>query len=255
MDKASRPHRHSYFQLIWFKSPGQHYIDYEVVEHPAHTCFMINKHQVHYFCPQSANEGYLFHFNDIFVVQHAPKLLERISMSVFSEMLSNHLMLDETQVTRMETLTRMIIEETRARSPLYGEAAFHLFATLLIGLERQLQTQGKSGLMNESFVLAARFKKLVIEHIDQFWSVEEIARQLNTNSKALSKATKEALSQTPGKIVAQLKILEAKRKLSNPTLSIKAIGRELGFDQATYFTKYFKKETGLTPKEFQQSLP
>jgi len=40
--------------------------------------------------------------------------------------------------------------------------------------------------------------------------------------------------------------------LSNQQTTIKQIAYALGFEEASYFTKYFKKETGLKPKEFQQ---
>ncbi|MEM0939829.1 MAG: helix-turn-helix domain-containing protein [Bacteroidota bacterium] len=43
--------------------------------------------------------------------------------------------------------------------------------------------------------------------------------------------------------------------LASQSMSIKQIAYDLGFEQETYFTKYFKKETGLTPKEFKLSLP
>ena len=29
-EKASKPHRHSFFQILWFKNSGNHYIDYDV---------------------------------------------------------------------------------------------------------------------------------------------------------------------------------------------------------------------------------
>ena len=93
-----------------------------------------------------------------------------------------------------------------------------------------------------------------MEHIHEFHGVDELAEQLHTNARALTKATKAILLQTPARIITDLKVLEAKRMLSNPALSVKEVGYKLGFEQATYFTKYFKKATGITPKEFQQSL-
>ena len=66
---------------------------------------------------------------------------------------------------------------------------------------------------------------------------------------------KQYLGDTPANIIQSVKILEAKRKLANKELSIQEIAFDLGFDQPTYFTKYFKKATGTTPKEFQSLLP
>jgi AraC-like DNA-binding protein len=42
--------------------------------------------------------------------------------------------------------------------------------------------------------------------------------------------------------------------LSNQNISIKEVAYSLGFNQPTYFTKFFKKDTKITPKQFQEQL-
>ena len=59
-DHAIKAHRHSFYQILWFTSAGRHYVDYEIVDHPENTIFFLKKGRVHYFCPNSLNEGYLF---------------------------------------------------------------------------------------------------------------------------------------------------------------------------------------------------
>jgi AraC family transcriptional regulator, transcriptional activator of pobA len=66
---------------------------------------------------------------------------------------------------------------------------------------------------------------------------------------------KQYLGDTPADVIQSMKILEAKRRLANKKFSIQEIAYDLGFDQPTYFTKYFKKAAGITPKEFQAQLP
>lgn len=254
MEKASRPHRHSYYQLIWFKTAGNHYIDYEVVAHPANAVFMINKNQVHHFCRDSPNEGILFHFNDIFIVEQNPDLLERWSLTVFSEMLTHHVILDLEAKEKVDRFTELIREEAAKKDKFYADAVFHLFAAMMVILERKLDALSPYQTLSDAFILASRFKKLVVDNLEQFWSIDELAGKLNITSKALTKATKEVLHQTPARIIIDLKVLEAKRMLSNQALSVKEIGYRLGFEQATYFTKYFKKATGVTPRAFQRAL-
>jgi AraC family transcriptional regulator, transcriptional activator of pobA len=64
---ATKPHKHSFYQLIWFKKSGRHYVDYEVREHGENVVFFINPNQIHHFCPDSYNEGVLFHYNEYFM--------------------------------------------------------------------------------------------------------------------------------------------------------------------------------------------
>ena len=48
-------------------------------------------------------------------------------------------------------------------------------------------------------------------------------------------------------------ILEAQRMLLYSNLNVSQIGYRLGFDDASYFVKYFKKHTSVSPSEFRKS--
>ncbi|MEO9849397.1 MAG: AraC family transcriptional regulator [Reichenbachiella sp.] len=252
--KATKPHRHSFFQVIWFKQSGRHYIDYEVINHPANTVFLINKNQVHHFCSDSVNEGYLFHFNEIFIMKYAPDFLERFSVSLFNEIGGNQVLLPEEESTKLEAITTFILSELESKDFFYNDLVFYHFQTLLLNLERHRKKQVADFELSPDYSLAVAYKKLVIAQLDKFHSIDQYANELNIGSKKLIRVCKKILLDTPANIVKQLKILEAKRMLSNQKVSIKEVGYALGFDQSTYFTKYFKKETGITPKEFQRSI-
>jgi len=49
-------------------------------------------------------------------------------------------------------------------------------------------------------------------------------------------------------------LLEAKRLLVNQDMSITEISNELNFNDNSYFTKFFKKQTGITPEEFRRNI-
>lgn len=93
---------------------------------------------------------------------------------------------------------------------------------------------------------------MIIDQIHQFHNIDFFAKSLQLSTKKLTQLSKIILHNTPAQVIKQTKVLEAKRNLSNTRISIKELVHLLGFEQATYFTKYFKKETGLTPKEFRQ---
>ncbi len=46
-------------------------------------------------------------------------------------------------------------------------------------------------------------------------------------------------------------VLEAKRQLQHTSLNIKEIGYTLGFEDPSYFVKFFKREAGMMPSEFR----
>ena len=251
---ASVPHRHSFYQVIWFKNKGRHYIDYNVVDHPDNTIFFINKNQIHYFCTNAPNTGYLFLFNDLFINKYAPRIMERFSVSIFNDIGNNYLSLSESEAKKVSLTTSFIESEIMLKDSSYKEQVFHYFQTILLQIERLRKKEGKIDYdTNSDYALAVAFKKLIFDRIDAFYSIDDFSAKLNTNSKTLTLISKKYLLDTPANIIKESKLLEAKRMLSNQNTSIKEIAYALGFDEATYFTKYFKKGTGLTPKEFQKT--
>ncbi|WP_190808490.1 AraC family transcriptional regulator [Flagellimonas sp. S3867] len=253
--KASVPHRHSFYQLVWFKEKGRHYVDYEVINHEANSIFFINKNQVHYFCPDASNIGYLFHFNDEFINARDASLMDRFSISIFNEIGSYCLKLSATEATKLDGIVTSIQSELTSKESFYREQVYHYFQIILLLIERLRKKQHNIDFdSNADFGLAASFKKLVRERIDQFYSIDYYASALGTNSKTLTTISKRIFLATPAEVIRESKLLEAKRMLSNQKISIKEIAYALGFDDPTYFTKYFKKGIGHTPKEFQQSI-
>ncbi|MEM0939828.1 MAG: AraC family ligand binding domain-containing protein [Bacteroidota bacterium] len=198
-EKAVKPHKHSYYQLIWFKSAGDHYVDYEVIQHPENTLFLINKGQVHYFCPDSSNQGFIFHFNDIFLAQYDHQLLKRLSSTLFSEIFPSTTFLNVTDVNKMNTIAQMLVDEWEQQERGFGEMMFHLFSLILLQAERKLENTSSVKTASEEFVLANNFKGLIKEKIHEFWGVDHFVQELSTNEKALVNATKSIfLKHLPG---------------------------------------------------------
>ena len=254
--KASKPHRHSFFQLLWFKEKGQHYIDYEVIEHAENTLFFINQNQVHYFCTESSNEGYLFHFNTSFISKLSSELPSRFSISIFNEMGPPFLSLAIEEVKLLEIISKSIMKELTEKKENYADIVMHQFLVLLYQIERLKREQTTFDIdSNSDFSKVVQFKQLIIEQFDQNFHIKEIAKELGLSPKKLNALIKQYTSLTPASLIKEMKILEAKRMLASKSRSIKEIAYSLGFDQPTYFTKYFKKETTKTPKQFQELLP
>lgn len=252
-EHAIKPHRHSFYQVIWFQKPGSHYIDYEVVNHPDNTVLFITKDQVHHFCKNSSNEGILFHFNEYFINTHELSMMERFLTTIFNDVGVNNYQLSKKDIQKFNVISSYIYDEITLNKNNYREVVYHHFITLLLILERLKSTTYQLAKpLTNSLTLAIEFKKIVREKTAKFLSIQEYAELLNSNTSTLNIACKTHLFNTPANLIKSHKILEAKRMLSNQQTTVKQISYALGFEEAGYFTKYFKKETGMRPKEFQQ---
>ena len=248
-----KPHRHSFHQLIWFKTAGRHFVDYEMIDHPANAIFFLNPGQVHYFCEQSENEGYLFHFNDIFLHKQAEQWR---SYALFNDLSHPCLIPHAAALAEITRLTSLMTQELKHQEYNFRQQVYFLFQATLLTVERLKQKQpGSGGNTQGDFKLVKDFQALIGQNMDKFCSINEYSKLLGVSSKKLTALTKAYGQDTPANMVHARKILEAKRLLSNTTLSIKEIAYALGFDEPTYFTKYFKKHTHLTPTDFIKHLP
>ena len=83
-------------------------------------------------------------------------------------------------------------------------------------------------------------------------SVSYYADKMFLTAKHLSTVVKEISGKTAGEWIDSLVVLEAKALLKSSELSIQEIADELHFANQSFFGKYFKHHTGMSPKEYRR---
>ncbi|MBN8789814.1 MAG: helix-turn-helix domain-containing protein, partial [Terrimonas sp.] len=111
-----------------------------------------------------------------------------------------------------------------------------------------------SPIFDEKRMQLMKFINLIDENYKKGYSVAEYARLLYISSRSLSDLTQQQLNKTPSQMIQERIILEAQRLLLYSSFNINQVGYRLGFDDASYFVKYFKKYTGVSPSEFKKSV-
>lgn len=84
-------------------------------------------------------------------------------------------------------------------------------------------------------------------------TLEEIASSVYLSPYYVSRIFKESQNMTIMDYVTRVKLDEAKKMLGNPRYKIDEIAVQLGYSDASYFSKVFKKNEGMTPTQFRQS--
>lgn len=100
-----------------------------------------------------------------------------------------------------------------------------------------------------------RFKKLVAEKYSTLKQVKAYAEMLNISPLYLNEIAKEITGFPASYWISQEIILEARRMLYYTTLDVKQIAYALGYDDHAYFSRFFKKQVGMTALAFRNIKP
>lgn len=96
-----------------------------------------------------------------------------------------------------------------------------------------------------------RFMMLLEKDYKISRDVNYYAAQMNISSKYLTNIVNQVTGHTPKTIIDQYVILQLKMHLKRTTQSIKEMAWEFHFADVSFFCRYFKKHTGLTPQQIR----
>ena len=108
--------------------------------------------------------------------------------------------------------------------------------------------------MSRSDGIMKEFAELLVKHIHKETSVEFYAEKLCISKQYLSLIVKEKTRVTIGTIISAMRAEAAARLLRDPEKTIQQIAEELSFADQSSFGKFFKKQTGLSPLKYRQTL-
>jgi AraC family transcriptional activator of pobA len=81
------------------------------------------------------------------------------------------------------------------------------------------------------------------------------AGRLALTANHLNALCRRVLNKTASALIHERVVAEAQRRLVHSAQPVAEVADALGFDDASYFTRYFKKYVGQTPEDFRQHPP
>ena len=96
-----------------------------------------------------------------------------------------------------------------------------------------------------------RFQALIETHYREQPTVESLAKQLGITAAHLNTLCRQLADRSALQLLHERVLLEAKRQLTYTNMTISEVADSLGFSEPAYFTRFFKRLTGLTPKGFR----
>ena len=127
-----------------------------------------------------------------------------------------------------------------------------------------MKTQPSSQLTQVEMSAAQRISTLFMELLERQFPIDpdhqrvqcrtasEFAKQLNIHVNHLNRAVKETRDKTTSQLISERLLREAKVMLRHSPLNISEIAYALGFNEATHFSNFFKKNTQSSPSQFRK---
>ncbi len=162
--------------------------------------------------------------------------------------------LSEDQVSQYDTILEMIKSDLQVKDHLQGEMLRSSLKRLLILSTRMIKNDLPEPTINHTQMNIIRDYNILVEkHFREYHHVKDYANLMYKSPKTLSNLFPKYSDKSPLMVINDRILLEAKRLLLYSDLSAIEIAEELGYKDASHFSKFFKKHIGMSPTIFRKS--
>lgn len=253
--RIENPHKHNFYAVFLFtKGTGIHEIDFNNYKVKAGSVFFLQPGQTHAWELSEDADGFLFfHSTDFYetaFLNHSIKDFPFFE-SNFTE---KCMYLSEDQLKNIQFLFETLYSENIQQQKKYKQFILTCIAQIYIHLNRLHENKKPNNtvLLKHYQNVFLNFEKLVDVLFKENKSASEYADLLNITQKHLNRIVQTVTQKTTTQIITERVILEAKRELLYTSLSLKEIALKLGYTDYTYFSRLFKKHTGIKASNFKK---
>lgn len=167
---------------------------------------------------------------------------------------SHELVLTEADTDFVEDLLTKINAEYQNPGEWQQRLLTAYLTVLLTYLSKLYTEQFKSNEISADKLLLKNFQANINERFLELREVGDYASLLNISAGHLSEIVKIQSGKPAIKHIHERLVLEARRLLFHTNSSLKEIAFDLSFSDASYFNRFFKRETGVTPVEYRTTI-
>jgi AraC-like DNA-binding protein len=238
------PHRHEYYTILWAKKVcGQHFIDYKEFPIRPNFIFFVNPGQVHQVITYGYPEGVVIMFTYEFLHQNQISEDFIANLGLFScTSTTPPLQIKEEAADKLNTIVENIKSAFYEAGQFRSEKLGAYLKLFLIECNKYapLPETDNTQIIQSGRIILKDFRLLVEKNFNKWHKVSDYAEQLNITSDYLNNVIKSTIGKTAKDFIQERIILEAKRLGLHTQLATKEIAYQLGFDDPSHFSKFFK---------------
>ncbi|GAA4734933.1 AraC family transcriptional regulator [Flavisolibacter ginsenosidimutans] len=246
-------HKHDFFFVLALqKGAGTHEVDFIRYNISDDSIFILRPGQVHQLHLNAGSQGFLMEFDTTFYhpSDNQPnQRLKKASAKNFCE-------LETARFKKLFSLLTLVSEEFTSKQEGYIEV---IRATLdIFFIEFIRQSRGSQDLTKKTNSYAQErledFLELLSVHITSQKQVSQYAELMRLSLYQLNAITKATIGKPALEVINEQIILEAKRYLLATPSQVKDIADRLGYEDISYFIRFFRKHTSYSPEAFRQNF-
>ena len=255
---SDNPHRHNYYTVIWsFTAMGKHVIDFKEYPIIPNHVFFVSPEQVHQIITDPSPTGYVILFTSEYLEKN----------SIREDFIANLKLFQKSDETPPLPLTDKMVDTLRlfadqmhslfhSENDLRFESIGAYLKLFLIECNNQcsLFPESNTQRIEVGKTMVKHFKEIVKKHYAEWHQVKNYAEALYVSPNYLNEVIKSAIHISAKDYIQNRLILEAKRMAVFTAKSNKEIGFELGFEDPSHFSKFFKSNTHQSLMDFKGSI-
>ena len=236
-------HRHFFYAVYWMhEGSGTHVIDFEGYEIKPGRVFFIRPEQVHFLHGGAHLRYSALQFTEDFMMPFLTG--HRNGIAVCNN-------LSPAETGRIGMLFRQLQTESAGSLPNSNGIVQSEINTLLLELERISMPASSTPVLPD---ILRRYRELIDRECLRERQVRTYAEWLGISPNYLNVLARKHLGKSALEMINGRVVLEVKRMLIRTEHDISEIAYRSGFDELSYFSRFFKRHTGMTPLAFRMSM-
>ncbi|MCB6078441.1 helix-turn-helix domain-containing protein [Flavobacterium psychrophilum] len=255
MQKLNIPHRHNYFMILLNENNfGSQLIDFKEFDIEPLSVTCLHYGQIHQWLNFDKIEGYILVFeSDFFALRY-----QNYQLSEFSFLTCRHkqpyVKVSEEKFQHLKSIVLWMLKEWNDNQTDFEKSLRSLLNLMLLDLNRLFEPMPKNKEFSKSLQLICHFEELIDKHYKQKHFVKDYASVMYVRPNYLNAVCNEITNISAGELIRNRILLEAKRLLIHEQKTVSEIAYELGFEDNSYFGRFFKKYENITPDGFKRKF-
>ncbi len=251
----SKPHNHDFYLLLYInKGGGEHIIDFKRYTISLCSFFLMTPGQVHSWNLEDGTDGYILFFKPSFYAMHT---LEKnlYGFPFFCLLNSNpHVIINDDQRKIIDFVTSQMYFEFASQTSTDLRILRSYLEILLLKLSQSFPVEETDSFKDSVSFKIRKLGQLIEKHYVKMKQPRQYADLMSLSASYLNSICKQKLGKTLSDLISERIILEAKRLLSYTDLNVNQVASHLSYSDTSYFIRFFKKQTNLTPEQFKETL-